>query len=132
MKRIDRSIVLYSAVLFGFLLSCLNIALAADKEYLEAVEADVAEFSTKVFEVSPESPWIVSTAASTADNAAQSGGLEEFSAFIKSKSPGSFIFYKKLTDEYKQRLQQDYLATGDLDRVKDDIFRYTKEMKQSR
>lgn len=132
MKPINSSFVLYSATVVSFVFSCMNSASAADKEYLEAVEADAAEFTSKVFEVSPGSPWVVSTAATTADNAAQSGGLEEFSAFIKAKTPGSFIFYKKLTDDYKRRLQQDYLATGDLDRIKDDIFRYTKEMRRSR
>jgi hypothetical protein len=112
--------------------SCLSSTSAADKEYLDAVEADVAEFTSKVFEISPESPWSVSTVANTSDDSTQPSGLEDFSIFIKSKSPGSYIFYKKLTDEYKRRLQQDYLATGDLDRIKSDIFRYTKEMKRSR
>lgn len=104
---------------------------AADKEYLQAVEADVAEFSTNVFEISPDSPWVASLSP-TSSSVGQGEGLAGFSDFIKSKSPGSFIFYKKLPDEYKNRLHQDYLATGDLDRIKDDIFRYTKEVKKSR
>jgi hypothetical protein len=120
------------AIVLTFAPSLLSTAFAADKAYLEAVEADVAEFTTKAFEAPPESPWVVSIVSDVADNTAQSGGLEEFSEFIKTKSPGSFIFYKKLTDDYKRRLLKDYLATGDLDRIKDDIFRYTKEMKKQR
>ena len=132
MKRPNRSTALYLVIAVSYVFSSQSSALAAEREYLEAVEADVAEFTTEAFEVSPESPWIVSISTDTSGNPAQSGGLEDFSAFIKSKSPGSFIFYKNLTDEYKRRLQQDYLATGDLDRIKDDIFRYTKEMKKQR
>jgi hypothetical protein len=132
MERFSSSPAWYVVTALSFMFSCLSSTSAADKEYLDAVEADVAEFTSKVFEISPESPWSVSTVANTADDSTQPSGLEDFSIFIKSKSPGSYIFYKKLTDEYKRRLQQDYLATGDLDRIKSDIFRYTKEMKRSR
>ncbi|MCU7846344.1 MAG: hypothetical protein KZQ93_21115 [Candidatus Thiodiazotropha sp. (ex Monitilora ramsayi)] len=104
-------------------------ARAADREYLRAVEADAAEFTSNVFELSPDSPWIGSESQGAILSGDQSGGLEGFSTFIESKSPGSYIFYKKLPDEYKMRLHHDYLSTGDLDRIKDDIFRYTKELK---
>jgi hypothetical protein len=52
------------------------------------------------------------------------------SRYIQSKSPGSYIFYKKLPTDYQQRLHRDYLATGDLDRIKQDIFKYTREVKR--
>ncbi|MCU7915500.1 MAG: hypothetical protein KZQ65_06255 [Candidatus Thiodiazotropha sp. (ex Gloverina cf. vestifex)] len=101
---------------------------AADSEYLSAVKADFAEFTSNDFEISPDSPWIGST-----EEQPESGGalkdVDGFSAFLQSKSPGSYIFYKKLPTDYKERLHRDYLATGDLDRIKDDIFRYTKELK---
>ncbi|MCU7810691.1 MAG: hypothetical protein KZQ77_05575 [Candidatus Thiodiazotropha sp. (ex Notomyrtea botanica)] len=102
---------------------------AADREYLLAVEADVAEFDGHVFEIPSDSPWVGSDSQAPILSGGQNGGLDSFSVFIESKSPGSYIFYKKLPEVYKMRLHQDYLTTGDLDRVKDDIFRYTKELK---
>ena len=65
-----------------------------------------------------------------AGGAGQLADLEGFSSFLQSKSPGSYIFYVKLPTEYKERLHQDYLATGDLDRIKADIFKYTREVKR--
>jgi hypothetical protein len=66
----------------------------------------------------------------TDNRSAQLADLQGFSEYIRSKSPGTYIFYQQLTDEYRSKLHQDYLSTGDLDRVKQDIFKYMREIKQ--
>jgi len=105
-------------------------AMAVDSGYVDAVEADLAEFTTGSFQAPADSTW-VGVEATEADGAAPAlADLEGFSSFLRSKSPGSFIFYNKLSDEYKELLHKDYLATGDLERVKADIFKYTRESKK--
>lgn len=99
---------------------------AIDTGYIEAVKADVAEFTTNEFHPPADSSWLGGVESETA----QLMDLEGFSDYIKNKSPGSYIFYKKLPSEYKERLHKDYLATGDLDRIKQDIFKYTREIKK--
>jgi hypothetical protein len=101
-------------------------AYAFDQGYLDAVRADVEEFRTHEFEVPADSDWV----GEEDNESSQLVDLDGFSDYVRAKSPGSFIFYKKLTLEYKNKLHQDYLATGDLKRLKQDIFRFTREMKQ--
>jgi hypothetical protein len=118
-----------AAVCFcGLLIGSLQAttAHAVDPGYLTAVEADVAEFTSKEFQPPPDSTWL----GSKDSEAAQLADLKGFSSFLRSKSPGSYIFYNKLPTEYQELLHKDYLATGDLDRVKQDIFKYTREMKK--
>jgi hypothetical protein len=104
----------------------MGYAYALDPGYIDAVKADVAEFSTHEYHAVPDSGW-----QGDAENTPiQLAALQGFSEYIRIKSPGSYIFYKKLTDEYKKKLHQDYLSTGDLDRVKQDIFKYTRVMQQ--
>ncbi len=100
---------------------------ALDSGYIDAVKADVAEFTTQEFLPPEESKWLGSGDSSGAGDL---DDLSGFSRFVQSKSPGSYIFYKKLPVEYQERLHQDYLATGDLDRIKQDIFKYTREAKK--
>ncbi len=102
-------------------------ALALDAGYLEAVKADVSEFTTNEFKAPENSKWL---GAGEDAAAAELDDLAGFSNFLQKKSPGSFIFYKKLPTDYQQRLHRDYLATGDLDRIKQDIFTYTREVKK--
>jgi hypothetical protein len=105
----------------------LNNANAIDTGYTEAVKADAEEFSTHEFHPPAESSWLGNKDSSSS----QLADLKGFSDYIRTKSPGSYIFYKKLSDDYKSKLHQDYLSTGDLDRVKQDIFNYTREMKRN-
>ncbi|MCU7865252.1 MAG: hypothetical protein KZQ92_14890, partial [Candidatus Thiodiazotropha sp. (ex Lucinoma borealis)] len=91
---------------------------AADNGYIEAVKADVAEFTTSEFRPPTDSSW-----TGTVDNQSKTSGellveLEDFSKFLQDKSPGSYIFYAKLPEDYKKRLHQEYLATGNLDNIK--------------
>jgi hypothetical protein len=100
-------------------------ALAIDAGYIDAIEADVAEFTTNEFHLPADSDW----SGNVDSDSSQLMDLNGFSDYLENKSPGSFIFYKKLSGEYKARLLKDYLATGDLDRIKQDIFKYTHELK---
>ena len=113
--------------LFGIVSVAVSMssAHALDPGYIKAVKADADEFTTHKFQAPPESSWLGD--ASTVS--AQLADLQGFSDYIRDKSPGSYIFFKKLSDDYKKRLHEDYLSTGDLDRVKQDIFKYTREMK---
>ena len=101
--------------------------LAIDSGYIEAVKADVSEFSTKEFIAPVDSSWLGSGDEAAA---AELNDLPGFSSYLKNKSPGSYIFYTKLPTDYQERLHRDYLATGDLDRIKQDIFKYTREAKK--
>ncbi len=105
-------------------------ATAVDSGYVDAVEADLAEFTTGTFKAPPDSTWVGAEADAAGGAAPAVGDLDGFSSFLRSKSPGSFIFYKKLPVEYQEQLHQDYLATGDLERIKADIFKYTRETKR--
>ncbi|MET0026816.1 MAG: hypothetical protein ABW101_04200, partial [Candidatus Thiodiazotropha sp.] len=98
--------------------------------YIDAVTADVEEFSTGSFNPPEESPWVAKIAGQSAAGGSPQEKLEDFSSFIKEKSPGSYIFYSKLPKEYQTRLHQDYLATGDLEKIKQDIFKYSREVKR--
>lgn len=117
-----------AASLCGLLIGSLqpSPARAIDPGYIEAIEADVAEFTSKEFHAPADSAWL----GSTGSEAVKLADLEGFSSFLQNKSPGSFIFYKKLPAEYREQLREAYLATGDLDRIKEDIFKYARAVKQ--
>jgi hypothetical protein len=123
-----RSIRTFPVSLYSLLLGTfLSIpAWAVDPGYLESVEADVAEFGSVEFRPPADSTWL----GAADQEASPLLDLAGFAGYLKDKSPGSYIFYKKLSFEYQERLHKDYLATGDLDRIKDDIFKYTREMKK--
>jgi hypothetical protein len=112
----------------GFLLGCLLPlpALALDPGYIDVIEADVAEFTSGEFKPPENSTWL----GSVNSEEARLADLDGFSRFLQSESPGSFIFYEKLPNDYKEQLHEDYLVTGDLDRIKDDIFKYTRRLKR--
>jgi hypothetical protein len=102
----------------------IESAYGIDQGYIDAIEADVAEFATHDFQPPAGSKWL----GESANELVQLMDLESFSLFLKNKSPGSFIFYEKLPVQYKNQLHNDYRVTGDLDRIKEDIFRYTGEI----
>jgi hypothetical protein len=124
------SVLIRSAAIYfaGFLLGYLHSppAVALDPGYIDAIKADMAEFTSGEFKPPENSTWLESVNSEEA----QLADLDGFSQYLQNKSPGSFIFFNKLPTEYKKQLYKDYLATGDLDRVKDDIFKYTRELKK--
>jgi len=126
-RRITGTRAIRCALLSPIWFYCLSLQ-AADPGYVEAVEADVAEFTTHEFQAPDGSAW-VGTSNSDGEGGGQFGTLEGFSRFLFTKSPGSHIFYRKLPHEYQEKLYQDYLANGDLERIKEAIFKYTREAK---
>jgi hypothetical protein len=114
---------LFSLITVPFIASQAH---ALDQGYIDAVEADVAEFTSHEFHPPANSSWLGGKDNDSTQRADQQG----FSEFLQSNSPGSYIFYKKLPSNYRMKLHKDYLATGDLDRIKKDIFEYTREMKK--
>jgi hypothetical protein len=104
--------------------------LAAGADYIAAIEADVAEFTTHEFQAPADSGWIGAGDEAAQGAGSQSMDLDGFSASLRKKTPGSFIFYKKLPMEYQRKLHDEYLSTGDLDRIKEDIFKYTREVRR--
>ncbi|MCG8082714.1 MAG: hypothetical protein JAY73_17040 [Candidatus Thiodiazotropha taylori] len=128
-----RQIKLKQSLFLLSLLSSLSIGNqldAAENGYLDAIKADYNEFNSGIFEPPAESTWIGSLSTDT-DNARLShDGLQDFSLFLKQASPGSFIFYNKLPDRYKDQLHQQYLKSGNLDEIKKDIFNYSREVKK--
>ena len=110
----------------GLLAGSVSLTVKAmDAGYIEAVKADMAEFERGAFAPPEGSTWL----GTQHSDATQLVDLDGFSQFLQDKSPGSFIFYKKLPAEYKEQLHRDYLATGDLDRIKQDIFKYNRQLK---
>jgi len=95
-------------------------ALAVDEAYLATVRAEVAEFSTKSFAVK-ESPWVPATKAPE-EGAELKGSLAEFEAFLQVEAPGTYIFFKRLPDWNKSRLQEEYKKTGDLEKLKASVY----------
>ena len=93
---------------------------AASQAYLAAVEAEVTEFESGSFELPPGSPWVVTVKKSSGPDVvnADSGGLEEFSKFLRKKMPGTYIQYKKLPISTKRQIHADYVKTGDLKKTK--------------
>lgn len=129
-EKNSQSVTIHLGLLLTGGLLCAS-AQAADPGYIDAIKADVAEFTTHEFKPPPDSSWIGSGSEASQNGAAQSMDLDGFSAFLQKKSPGSYIFYEKLPLKYKQKLHGDYLATGDLDRIKADIFKYSREAKNN-
>jgi hypothetical protein len=124
--RITRAVIVRTALILMGCAPCFCLQ-AAESDYVAAVRADVEEFTTHEFEAPAESTWLGSADEVLAGG--DLGTLEGFSQFLRSKSPGSHIFYRKLPKPYQEQLRTDYLATGDLDRIKEDIFKYTREVK---
>lgn len=115
------------------LLFCLNFCAqlnASERDYQEAIIADYEEFSSGVFTPPSDSPWINSPGNNPDNNIPSYENLEDFSAFVKKESPGSFIFYNKLPKNYQNRLHQEYLKTGNLEEIKKNIFKYSSEVKK--
>ncbi len=94
---------------------------AIDKSYVDAVKADVDEFTSGQFNPPSNSPWVPGTsrkgvAAGTAVH------LADFNKILRAKMRGSFIRYQQLPEWQQVQIYQTYEKTGDLDRVKREIL----------
>ncbi|MCG7872539.1 MAG: hypothetical protein N0C81_02325 [Candidatus Thiodiazotropha lotti] len=128
-----RQIKLIQSLFLLSLLSSLSIGNqlhAMQSEYVDAIKADYHEFNSGTFEPPPELTWVGAVSTDTSNAGLAYENLQDFSLFLKEASPGSFIFYNKLPDQYKDQLHQQYLKTGNLDEIKKDIFKYSSEIKK--
>jgi hypothetical protein len=115
------------------LLICLSFighTHASESDYLDSIKADYEEFNTGVFKAPPESAWITTPGDNNEITSISLETLDDFSSFLKKESPGSFIFYNVLPQQYQSQLHQDYLKTGNLEEVKKNIFKYSSELKK--
>lgn len=112
------------AITFFSCFLCSLSIVASQQEYIEAIEADVDEFSSGTFESPEESSWVGSDLKENGGSTKKTESLESFSVFLKKESPGTYIFYKKLPLEFKQKVLEEYLEIGDIERTKKSILRY--------
>ena len=112
-------------VLSGFL--CMDLQ-ASQEEYLAAVKADVQEFKTGHFDAPADSHWLGEGEAPGAEIA---GGLEGFNDFLRKQFPGTFILFQKLPDWKQKEIHQEYLATGDLGRLRTSIYSFKRDAASS-
>jgi hypothetical protein len=113
-------------------LLCAQSLVASQQEYIDAIKADVDEFSSGEFNPPEGSTWVGSDLHAAGEIANQGKGqdLESFTEFLKEESPGSFIFFNKLPEDLKQKVADEYLEFGDLERTKKSILRYASSRKR--
>ena len=124
--KVSLSVRLLGALLSGLGAFPFHQAAAAIPDYIRAVEADMAEFSTGSFELDPGSPWI-SGGETPAGDAADPRQLAGFETFLKRQFPGTFLQYRSLSDAKKQQIYQEYVNTGDLGKTRTAILRTLSE-----
>lgn len=112
------------AIAFFSLLFYSMTIVASQQDYIEAIEADVDEFTSGTFDPPKGSKWVDTGLGDNGGAAKKTETLETFAEFLKNESPGTYIFYKKLPLEFKQKVLEEYLAIGDIERTKKSILRY--------
>ena len=106
-------------LLSAALLFCIPPAVsAATPDYVDAVTADLNEFSSGKFDTPSSSDWLGSQQGA-ADGTAS---MEDFEAFVKSKFRGTYILFVRLSASQKHEIWQDYVATGDLGGIRSNIY----------
>lgn len=99
-----------------YALSCA--AAAASSAYIEAVRADVNEFSGMRFALPESNTWQRSAAAENDGTAS----LDDFEKFVKSKFRGTYILFARLPEWKKTEIWEDYVSTGDLGGIRSNIY----------
>jgi hypothetical protein len=126
-SKLKQSLIRLTLLLSLILSNQLN---AMQSDYLDAIKADYDEFNSGIFEAPAETNWIGSIDSDDSNTSLTYEKLEDFELFLKQASPGSFIFFNILPAKYKNQLHQQYLKTGNLDEIKQDIFIYSNQLKQ--
>ena len=93
----------------------------AGQAYMQAVEAEVEEFSSGSFDLPAGSPW-TSSPTVLAGSTAASGDFDEFNMFFRKKLPGTYIRYRQLPQSVKMQIYQEYVKTGDLSKVRSRVL----------
>lgn len=114
---------------FSCLLCSLSV-IASQQDYIEAIKADVHEFSSGSFDPPVDSLWVGADSLTIERAEKKHEGLDAFSDFLKAKSPGTHIFYQKLPVQFQQKVHEEYLATGDLERAKKSVFKYLGDLRK--
>lgn len=104
------------ALLAGACIFC-GQTLANSQDYVSAIKADLAEFQSGSFAPPSGSSWTGTTASDDG-----TGSLADFEKFVKKKFRGSYILFARLPDWHKNKIWQNYLATGDLGGIRSDIY----------
>ncbi len=120
-------------VLVLYVWICLLLSqpvIASQKAYIEAIEADVDEFSSGTFTAPADSSWtgLDSTGAGMSQKNTET--LESFSEFLKQASPGSYIFYVKLPPALQRKILEEYRTLGDLERTKKTILNFSDKRRR--
>jgi hypothetical protein len=90
---------------------------AASEAYIDAVNAEVSEFTTGEFSLSTTSPWIA-----RADSGASISDVAGFKKFLRSELPGTYILFVRLPEGTQVKIFEDYRDTGDLGKARSDIY----------
>lgn len=90
---------------------------ASPQQYLEAVQADVNEFTSGKFILDPQSPWIARP-----DSGVGINDLDGFTAFLRRELPGTYILFVRLPPPTREKIFQEYVNTGDLGKARSDIY----------
>lgn len=94
---------------------------AGTDAYVDAVRAEVDEFTTGRFEPPAGSSWVVEDGSSVGFDG--TANLSDFDAFLRGKLPGTYILYARLPTWKKQQLFDEYNQTGDLGKLRSGIMR---------
>ena len=109
---------------------CNLPVIASQQAYIDAIKADAEEFSTGTFNPPVDSPWIATDPVATDVSKRKGEGLDAFAEFLQAKFPGTYLFYQRLPVEFQHKVHEEYLATGDTDRVKKSVFRYLSDRRR--
>ena len=115
--------VINKIVFFSCLLCSLSVS-AVQQGYIEAIQADVDEFSSGSFQPPAGSSWLGADAVESGGSLNRTVSLEAFSEYLQKESPGTYIFYKKIPLVVRKKVLIEYVEIGDFERTKKSIFRY--------
>lgn len=104
-----------------------------DPAYVEVLKAEIREFNSGSFVVpSNSAAWAPEPEVSSAGTSTESISEDQFSEYLRVQLPGTFILYKRLEPGQKEQIFRDYLANGDLGKVRDSVFKAFGERGRSR
>lgn len=100
-------------------LTAISVAQAGEA-YVQAVQAEVAEFTSGSFDLPESSPWLPDAKAAGIHRA--SAEFEQFNKDFRKKAPGTYIRYNQLPYAIQQQIYRDYVKTGDFNKVRADVL----------
>jgi hypothetical protein len=107
-------------LLVGIAALCGGTAGASSADYLAAVQADVAEFSSGEFVPPTDPAWLGAGHGDAVDDG--SASLAAFEDFLKRRFRGTHMLFLGLNEAQRTEVWQDYVKTGDLGGIRTNIF----------